>query len=351
MEKKDYYDILGVSKEASADEIKKAYRTLSMKWHPDRWANGTNEEKKVAEDKFKDIAEAYEVLSDPQKRSQYDNGGFEFQQGGFDPMDIFTKMQESFSDPFSWFGQRGPKQKKGQDIDVGVTITLQESYSGCRKTVQIPKNKLCAHCHGTGNADGLDHKCPHCNGTGMVTKMQQMGPGSFSMSSSPCPHCHGRGKDIVTPCHECNGTGFIPEYSNEEINIPRGICNGMTMVVSGKGNSIEGGVNGDLRVHVTVLDDIYFERPDELNLIHRERVPFNEVLLGFEKKFRCIDGSEVTVRVPELTKDGEAFIIRGKGMPDVNGRGLIGDYAVIINYELPKKLTNKQKDVLKHFND
>ena len=356
MERKDYYGILGVGRDANEDEIKKAYRKLSMQWHPDRWANGTDAEKKTAEDKFKEIAEAYEVLSDPQKRAQYDNpnSGFEFA-GGMDPMDIFRHMQDmhgGFEDSFfSNFGfGGGRRQKKGTDINASITMSLREAFEGGEREVSVERMEGCSHCHGTGSEDGKPTTCSYCNGTGYYRQMQQMGPGSFSMSTGPCPQCHGAGKIINNPCHVCHGSGHTVKYVKEKVDIPRGLVDGMTIIMRGKGNPVEGGINGDMAINVHIVNDPYFERPDPVNLIHREQVPFNEALLGFKKKFKCIDGSEVTVNAPELTPHGKAFIFKGKGMPDHNGGGM-GDYAVIIEYKLPNKLTKKQKEALEHFND
>lgn len=354
-EKKDYYKILGVKEDASDDEIKKCYRKLAMQFHPDRWANGTEKEKKDAEEKFKDIAEAYEVLSDPKKRAQYDNGGMDFDFGGFDPMDIFMRMSGmgggGFESPFgNMFGGGRQRVNKGSDVHVEILLTLEESYSGAKKNVNVKKQKKCPHCNGHGTEDGKDHICQKCHGTGMETEMKQFGPGQFFSQSRPCSKCHGTGRDTsVSPCKKCRGSGFVEEYTNEEIEVPCGVADGMAFKVDGKGNAPEGnGINGDLIVHVKMNKDNYFERPDNINLIHYESVPFNEVLLGFSKEFRCIDGSTVTVNAKELTKPGEAFIFKGKGMPDVMGGGY-GDYAVVINYELPKKLTDKQKELLKDF--
>lgn len=356
---KDYYAILGVGKDAGENDIRKAYRTLAVKWHPDKWANGTEAEKKTAEEKFKEISEAYEVLSDPQKREQYDNGGTTFAQDGWsDPMDIFRHMQEmhggfggGFFDGFGPFGNGRARQKKGSDINAHVDISLEEAYNGCVKKVRVSKNKPCEHCYGTGNEDGKEHKCPRCDGKGVITKMAQMGPGSFSMSTTPCPYCNGTGKEVTRPCRHCNGTGLSNEYREEEIEIPQGICDMMTMRIPEMGNSIEGGVNGDMIVTVSVRPDPYFVRPDDVNLIHYEEVPFNEALLGFRKKFKCVDGSEVVVDAPELTPHAKPFIFKGKGMPSVNNPRVHGDYAVVINYKLPSRLTKKQKEMLEHFND
>ncbi len=355
-ERKDYYSILGVQKDASEEDIKKAYRKLAMQYHPDRWANGTEQEKKDAESKFKDIGEAYEVLSDPQKRAQYDNGGMDFDFGGFDPMDIFRRMSGMGGgfgeDPFmEMFGSGRQRVNKGRDIHIEVSLTLEECYKGGKRRVQVERQSKCSHCNGTGSYDGKMHVCKTCHGSGMESEMKQFGRGQFSVTSHPCTKCGGTGKDnSFSACKYCNGSGIGYEYVYEEIEIPRGVDDGMAFRVDGKGNAAEGnGINGNLIVHVKILKDSYFERPDNLNLIHYESVPFAEAILGFKKEFKCIDGSKVTVNAPELTKPGEAFIFKGKGMPDVMGRNSNGDYAVVINYELPNKLTSKQKEMLENF--
>ena len=349
-DKKDYYSILGISKDASEEEIKKSYRKLAMQFHPDRWANGTEQEKKDAEAKFKDIAEAYEVLSDPQKRAHYDNGGMDFDFGGFDPMDIFARMAGmGGGSPFDGMFGGGQRVRKGSDTHADVTLTIEEAYKGCKKKVKVRTQKVCQHCNGHGTEDGKDHICPVCGGTGMETNQKQFG-NQFYSTSFPCRHCKGTGRDLnATICRKCGGSGVVYDYVSEEIDVPRGIASGMAFRVDGLGNACEGGINGDLIVHVNVLEDNYFQRPDPVNVIHYENVPFNEALLGFTKEFRCVDGTKVTVNAHELTKPGEAFIFKGKGMPDVTGRGGVGDYAIVVNYELPNRLTDKQKELLKNF--
>ena len=352
MERKDYYAILGVEPDASEEEIKKKYRSEALKWHPDRWANGTPQEKQTAEDKFKELSEAYEVLSDPQKREQYDNpnSGFQFE-GGIDPMEVFRHMQSSFGFggfPGFNFGF-GEQVKRGDDIHGEVTMTLKEAYDGGEKEVEVFKEVTCQHCHGTGSEDGKDTTCPDCHGKGMVGQMIQNGPGQMSFFSHPCGRCHGTGKLITNPCHKCNGSGMERISSKQKVTLPRGLSDGMVVNLRGRGNSIPDGENGDLIVHVRVIDNPYFVRPDAVNLIHYENIPFNEALLGFKKKFLCIDGTEVEVDAPELTPHGKAFYFRGKGMPDPSG-GRVGDYAVVINHELPTNLTDKQREILKNFN-
>lgn len=360
---KDYYKILGLSeddKKLNGDEFnklcKKKYHELALKLHPDRWANGTEQEKKDAEEKFKDVAEAYDVLSDQQKRAQYDNGGMNFNFDGFDPMEMFRRMNEMDGgyDPFMGFfsrGRGGNRINKGSDIEVDVEITIEESYKGGKKDIRIKRAKPCEHCNGTGASDGKNHICSKCNGTGMETEMRQFGRGQFSMTQHQCSKCHGTGKDSnFEKCKHCKGTGLSYEYVTETIDIPRGVNDGMAFKVSGLGNAPEGdGINGDLIVQIKLKNDGYFNRPDDVNVIHYESVPFTEALLGFKKEFKCVDGSKVTVNAKELTKPGEAFIFHGKGMPDVMGRNRYGDYAVVINYELPKSLNNKQRDLLKNF--
>jgi len=356
-DRKDYYAILGVNKDATEEEIKKKYRAEALKWHPDRWATGTEEEKKTAEEKFKELSEAYNVLSDPQKRAQYDNpnSGFEFQ-GDIDPMDIFRHMQNMGGFDFG-FGDDGPfgfgrqqRVKKGSNVNATVTMTLKEAYEGGEREIDIERIETCSHCHGEGSDDGSSTKCEHCGGKGMVQEFASTGNNSFSIMSHPCGFCHGTGRIVKNPCHVCGGSGNTVRHEKMKIDIPRGMSDGMTIVVSGAGNPIEGGVNGDMLVHIHIVNDPYFVRPDTLNLIHYESVPFNEAMVGFTKTFKCIDGSEVTVNAPELTPHGKAFVFKGKGMQHPNDARM-GDYAVVIEHKLPETLTDKQREILKHFND
>ena len=362
MERKDYYAILGVSKDASEEEIKKKYRSEAMKWHPDRWATGTAEEKKIAEDKFKDLSEAYEVLSDPQKRAEYDNpnSGFQFQ-GGIDPMDVFRHMQQAmggfsfnFGDDDDGFMDMGPfgrrkRVKKGSNVNANVTLTLKEAYDGGSREVDVDVVEQCDHCHGTGDENGHPTTCEHCHGTGQIQEFTQNG-GGFNIFQHPCGFCHGTGRIINNPCRKCGGSGQIVKHKKVTVELPGGLYDGISLIVPEMGNPIEGGKNGDMRLNVHVVEDPYFTRPDQMNVIHYEEVPFNEALLGFRKTFKCVDGTEVLVNAPELTPHGKAFIFKGKGMPNLNGGGY-GDYAVVINHKLPNKLTNKQREMLKHFND
>ena len=356
-ENKDYYAILEVSKDATEDEIRKKYRSLAKKFHPDKWTNGSESEKNEAEQKFKDIAEAYEVLSDPQKRQMYDNGGFEFDTNGFDPFEMFRNMtgggfSSMFGDLGGMFGNMGGGRQvsRGSNIQTNISLTLEEAFKGGNREIVVTRKKSCVHCNGTGSADGKNATCAQCNGTGRITKTMQMGPGAMQVIHTTCPHCNGSGKQIVTPCTKCNGTGLETETVTETIKLPRGLSNGMTININGAGNEApSGGINGDLHINVYVKEDNYFTRPDDLNLIHYDEVPFNECLLGFKKEYNAIDGTKVVVNAPELTPHGKAFIFKGKGMPHPQHPNIIGDYAVVINHKLPSKLTKEQRKKLENF--
>lgn len=343
-EKKDYYAILGVDKNVSDDELKRVYRKLAVKYHPDKWANKSEEERKTAEDKFKEISEAYDVLSNPDKRRQYDNGGFNWEDlangFGFDPFGGFG----------DFFGNRRNTIKKGKNARAHIKINIKEAYNGGKYKVSYDREVPCTDCNGTGSSDGKSPVCPYCNGTGMINETKQMGPNAFSMINRPCGHCHGTGKIINNPCTKCKGSGVKLEHVEENLDLPRGLSNGMNLNVQGMGCvPPDGGIPGDLIVTIEVIDDKYFVRPDEINLIHYEEVPFNECLLGFEKEFDAIDGTKVKVKAPELTQHGKSFIFKGKGMPHPNNPRVFGDYAVVINYKLPKTLTKEQKKKLKEF--
>lgn len=343
-EKKNYYEILGITEEEKNltgksfnDCVSKKYKKLALQWHPDRWVNGTDEEKKTAEEKFKEISEAYSILSDETKRKQYDNGG-----RSFEDMDMSVFFRDF--NPFGGFR----RQRKGNDIQYMVTVTLQEAYSGCKKTISVPYDKPCPHCNGTGSEDGKTHKCPHCNGTGQIVYRKNMN-GMMFQSATICPHCHGTGSVIKKKCKECDGTGFVKEYKDIEITVPKGIRTNMAMAMEGMGEHIDNGLPGDLVIVFNVTEDNYFSTNDGVNLIHTESVDFNKALLGCDVECKTVDGSIIKVKVPECTKDGEAFTYQGKGMPVLNHPGRYGSYTVVVKYIYPNKLTDEQKNKLKNF--
>lgn len=344
-EKKDYYSILGITEDEKkftgkkfSDCVSKKYKKLALKWHPDRWVNGTEEEKKTAEEKFKEISEANAILSDEAKRQQYDNGGNWFED---------TNM-EGFFHGFNPFGGFGRMRKQGDDIQITVSVSLKEAYSGCKKKISVPYEKPCPHCNGTGSEDGKNHPCPHCNGTGQIINRRSMN-GVLFQSATICPHCHGTGVVIENKCKECRGTGTVLEYKEMEITVPKGVCTNMAMTIEGLGKPIENGIPGDLIVIFIVTQDNYFSTTDGVNLIHTESVEFNKALLGCEIECDAIDGSKIKVKLPECTKDGDSFTYQGKGLPVLNYPGKYGNYTVIIKYIYPNKLTDEQKDKLKNF--
>lgn len=357
-ENKDYYEILGITEEEKKlsqlefeKVLKKKYRSSALKYHPDRWANGTDEEKKDAEQKFKEIAEANEVLSDPQKRQMYDNGGFEFNTDGFDPFEMFRNMAGSFGGGFGdFFGGGRQRVNRGSSVQAHVSMTLEEAYFGGDKKVTVTRQKSCVHCNGTGSADGKTSTCPQCQGRGRIAKHMQLGPNAYQTIETTCQHCGGTGKKITTPCSHCKGSGLETVTTTETFDFPRGLSDGMVINIPGMGNEPNGGgQNGDLHIIVHIYAHSYYTRPDEINLIHYDDVPFNECLLGFKKEYMAIDGTKVVVDAPELTPHGKAFMFKGKGMPHPNNPNIVGDYAVVINHKLPNKLTDEQKKKLKDF--
>ena len=354
---KTFYDILGITEdEKNLDEkgfndvLKKKYRELSKKWHPDKFATKSDSEKKEAEEKFKEITEAYNTLSDTEKRRQYDfgDGG-----GDYDPF--------SHVDPFSFFrnmhggGFNGPRIVKGQNVQIGVDVVLKEVYNGGKKKIKYTTLNYCRHCNGTGSENGVVESCPHCNGTGMITDRIQRG-NMIQMLSHPCPHCNGTGKKITTPCSHCNGQGMEVIDNEETIEIPKGVVTGQYIVLQGKGceapkNSGSQTINGDLVVAFNVIDNGYEFLREGDNLIKYADIDVFDGILGCDLKIQCIDDSEITIRVPELTEPNHTFTIKSKGMPNVNNNNVVGDMKVIIRYKMPKTLSNKQRELLKKVKD
>lgn len=350
MDNKGYYKTLGVAEDATPEEIKSAYRKLANKYHPDKWVNGTDKEKKETEEKFKEIAQAYEVLGDKEKREQYDNGeNFDFE--GFDPFSTFAQHFSGFGGFGDFFGMGGqrtrPQTTPGNDIHIKVKITLNEAYTGALKKVVYTKKCKCSKCNGTGSEDGEDTTCPSCGGSGMARRTVHQG-NMFFQSSYPCPKCGGSGRFVKHPCKECEGTGLKEITASLTMSIPVGASNGMVIVKSNMGDeSLNGGRDGNLLVEIEEEKNPYYLRIDGINLLHIEEVPFVDALLGKEMEFDCIDGKKVKIKLPELTKDGQYFMQTGKGMPYPSNSASHGDYAIQIKYKYPDKLTKKQKELLK----
>ena len=352
-EERDYYKILGVDKSASADEIKKAYKKVAIKYHPDR-----NPGDKEAEKKFKQAAEAYQVLSDPEKRARYDqfgaagvDGAGGFGGGGFEGMDlgdIFAQFGNIFGDMgFGGFGggggRRGPAQFKGGDLRLKVKLTLQEIATGVTKKFKVRKNITCPDCHGTGCESGHHPEtCPHCHGTGSVERTQRSIFGMMQ-SQAPCPNCNGTGKVIQHKCSKCHGEGIVQGEEIVEINIPAGVAEGMVVNAPGKGHAAKlQGIPGDIQVLIEEAESPDFIR-DQNDLIYNLLLTVSQATLGDKVEVPTIDG-HVRVKIEPGTQPGTALRLRGKGLPAVQGYGYgKGDIVVNISVYIPETLSKDEK--------
>ena len=346
MTKRDYYEVLGVSREADDQSIKSAYRKLALQHHPDR-----NPGSKEAEERFKEAAEAYSVLSDPQKRAAYDRYGHAgvsgVGAGGFDPNtfagfeDIFGSLGDlfGFGDVFGGRRRRGGPQR-GADLRYDLEISFEESYSGTDTTLQIPREETCETCKGSGAAAGsAPETCSQCRGTGQL-RFQQ----GFLTVARPCPTCHGTGKVIARPCQACRGAGRVGRERKITAKIPAGIATGQRLRLHGEGeHGTAGGPAGDLYVVVHVQEHEFFHREGD-DLYCEMPVTFPKLALGGEVRVPIVNGEE-TIKVGAGTQPGTRFKLRGKGMPNVSGRGH-GDLYVIARVGVPKKLTKEQRRLL-----
>ena len=367
-EKRDYYEVLGIGKNATYAEIKSAYRKLAKKYHPD-----LNPGDKEAEEKFKEVNEANDVLSDPQKRQRYDQfgfagvdpnyaaangggaGGFGGGFGGVDLGDIFGDIfGGGFGGGFSGFGggsstRTANTPRKGHDIQASVILTFEEAAHGCSKKITINRQDTCPDCGGTGAAKGTSPEtCPDCGGRGYVVT-QQRTPFGVMQSQQPCSHCGGRGTIIRNPCKTCRGTGKTAARKSLEINIPAGIDDDQNIALRGQGDAgSNGGPAGDVIVHVTVKADPMFER-DGYDVTIHVPITFSQAVLGDDVEVPTVDG-RIVQHIPEGTQSGTKFRLRGQGIQYLNGRGR-GDQYVIVDVEIPKKVTRAQREALKAFED
>jgi len=354
MAKRDYYDILEVSRDATKEEIKKAYRKQALKFHPDK-----NPNNKSAEEKFKEAAEAYEVLSNDDKRSRYDryghsgvsgNAGGGFGAGGMTIEDIFASFGDIFGDAFGSFGGFGStrrtseRMRKGSNLRVKVKLDLQEIAHGVEKKIKVNKYILCSACKGSGARDGTAyHTCSTCRGSGHVTRVTNTFLGQMQ-STQTCPACGGDGKTISEKCTKCYGEGIVQTDEVISINIPAGVSEGMQMTVSGKGNAPRrGGVNGDLLV--VIQEEEHPELVREGNdLLYNLFISIPQAALGTQAEIPTVDG-KVKIKIEAGTQPGKILRLRNKGLPEVNGYGK-GDLLVSINVWIPKNLTREEKSIL-----
>ncbi|WP_312695316.1 molecular chaperone DnaJ [Caproiciproducens sp.] len=355
-DKRDYYEVMGVPKNATDEEIKKAYRKLAKKYHPD-----LNPGDKTAEAKFKEVNEAYEVLSDKDKKARYDQfghagvdpnfgggagGGSPFT-GDIDLGDIFNSF---FGGGFGGGRSANPNApRRGSDTEATVNISFEEAAKGCRKNVSFQKIDTCDDCGGSGAKKGTSAKtCPNCNGTGQV-RINQRTPFGVVQTSRSCDRCGGTGKVIDSPCGTCGGTGRVRRQKTIEINVPAGIDNEQILSVSGQGNAgANGGPAGDLRVYVNVRPHPIFERRGN-DVWCEVPITYTQAALGAEVVVPTIDG-RVSYQVREGTQPGDVFKLKGKGIPRIGGHGR-GDQFVRMTIEVPKNLTQKQKEILQQFDN
>lgn len=364
MAKRDYYEVLEVSRSASVDEIKKAYRKLAIKYHPDR-----NPGDAEAEAKFKEAAEAYDVLHDPQKRQQYDQFGFDTPSGGFgggSPFggaggfsmdDIFSMFGDVFGGHGGGFGgfggggQQAPKYR-GSDLRLKVRLSLQEVATGVTKKFKVRKDVTCEHCHGTGAEGGSGTEtCPNCHGSGVEIRTQQSMFGMIQTQTA-CHVCGGEGTIIKNKCTHCQGEGVVKGEEVVEINIPAGVAEGMVVNVPGKGNAGKhNGVTGNIQVYIEEEPNDTFVR-DGQNVIYNLLLDFPTAVLGGQVEIPTIDGSNVKIKIEPGTQPGKTLRLRGKGLPAVQGYGTgVGDLVVHISIYVPKELTKSEKKAIEELRD
>ena len=343
--KADYYELLGVSRDIGAEELKKAYRKAALRYHPDR-----NPGDKAAEEKFKELSEAYQVLSDPEKRSQYDRFGhaaFEQGAGGFGGgFDFSTNFEDIFGDIFGDFfggGGRAGRQARGQDLAYSLEVSFEEAAFGTEKTVSIPRRVTCAACQGTGAEPGTrPQTCGTCRGSGQM-RFQQ---GFFTVART-CNRCGGQGSVVTDPCTECQGAGAVRKTSNLQIKIPGGVDSGSRLKLRGEGEAGPvGGITGDLYVTIQVGEHPLFERQNN-EVICELPISFPQAALGADIEAPTLEG-KIKMKVPAGTQSGSIFRLRGKGIVDLRGRGR-GDQLVRIVVETPTDLGAKQKELLEEF--
>jgi len=356
--KRDYYKILGVPKDASKSDIKKAYRKLALKYHPDKNSDSD------AEDRFKEISEAYAVLYDDTKRQMYDRYGHagidqQFSQEdifrGADFGDIFGSMGFGFDDIFErFFGRhmgferQSPGRRRGADLRFDMEISLEDAFNGVGTTINVPRSETCENCDGSGARPGSSPKtCPECNGTGQMQSSRRTAFGMFTQITT-CNRCHGQGKVIDDPCPDCRGHGIVQKTRDIELRIPKGVDDGSQLRLPGEGEAATGGT-GDLYVVVHVKRHPRFNRRGS-DLYTVKEINLPEATLGTKIDIETLSGNIEKLKIPEGTQNGEIFKIRGAGMPIINGHGS-GDLYIEVRVKTPVRLSRKAKRLLEEFND
>ena len=354
--KRDYYEVLGVQKSATAEEIKKAYRKAAMKYHPDR-----NPGDKEAEAKFKEVGEAYEVLSDDSKRQRYDQFGFagvdpSYGGGGNGPYGAGFSGFGDFGDFGDIFGEffgggrssRGRQQnapRRGENIMSHLELTFEEAAFGCEKEVATQRIENCAVCDGSGSSDGVIETCSQCGGRGQVRSVQNF-MGMQMQSTTTCPQCSGRGKIVKNPCTTCKGKGKVRKTNRVKVKIPAGIDEGQVVRVRGEGSvGSNGGPNGDLQVEILIKRHPIFQR-DYMDVLCEVPITFTQAALGAEIQVPTLDG-KVSFTIPEGTQTGKEFVLREKGIPEVNNPRRRGNHRFTVVVETPTRLTKEQKELLR----
>ena len=352
MSKRDYYEVLGVNKSAKKEEIKKAYRKLALKFHPDK-----NKGDKAAEEKFKEASEAYHVLSDDKRKSNYDQFGHAaFQgggQGGFGNFDFSSSFSDIFEDVFGDFGdfgfgggrsRRGRTNNRGSDLRYDISIELNDAFTGTEKNISYTTYKKCKTCSGSGAKPGSKPtSCNYCNGQGKVRSSQ----GFFTIQQT-CPECSGEGEKISNPCSSCTGVGKTQSNETVAVKIPKGVDDGTRIRLAGKGEAgTKGGSNGDLYLFISVEPHSIFKRSEE-NLYYELPISIADAALGTTVEVPSIDGGKTKIKIPSGTQSGKQLRLKGKGMPILR-RNITGDLYIRIVTEVPTSLTKKQKELLVEF--
>ena len=346
MTKRDYYEVLGVSKGASEEQIRKAFRKKAMDYHPDRNKNPD------AEEKFKEVNEAYQVLMEPQKRAQYDrfghagvtsSGGFSRDFEGFDVFGGFGDIFDSFFGDAAGRGQ-GRRSQRGNDVQYGVTLPFEDAVFGVEREVEVTRVEKCRECHGSGSNPGTNPgKCDTCRGVGQVRRAQRSVFGQFTQVTT-CPTCRGKGTVITSPCNSCHGVGTERRTRKIAVRIPAGVEGGMQIRLTGEGDvGINGGPSGNLYIHISVKEHAFFHRDGD-DLVYELPINFVQATLGDDVEVPTLNGRE-TLKIPAGTQPGAVFRIKGKGVPQVNGHRR-GDLLVPVKLQVPTSLDSRQRKLL-----